>query len=106
MCLSINPIGWRYGTKSSKAAKVKKIQYGKKDLLLESDLDPKNHKVRITSFIDSDVLAELKARAQEQGTKYQTLLNQLLRQALKDSDGMADRLKRLEEAVFRKSAGR
>jgi len=88
--------------KSSKAAKVK---YGKKDLLSESDLDPKNHKVRITSFIDGDILVELKARAEQQGTKYQTLLNQILRQALKDSANMADRLKKLEDAVFRKSAG-
>ena len=88
--------------KSSKAAKIK---YGKKDLLNESDLDPKNHKVRITSFIDGDVLVELKARAEQQGTKYQTLLNQLLRQALKDSKSMSERLQRLEEAVFRKSAG-
>ena len=88
--------------KSSKAAKIK---YGKKDLLNESDLDPKNHKVRITSFIDGDILVELKARAEQQGTRYQTLLNQLLRQALKDSASMADRLKKLEDAVFRKSAG-
>ncbi len=88
--------------KSSKAAKIK---YGKKDLLNESDLDPKSHKVRITSFIDGDILVELKARAEQQGTKYQTLLNQLLRQALKDSASMAERLKKLEDAVFRKSAG-
>jgi uncharacterized protein (DUF4415 family) len=88
--------------KSSKAAKIK---YGKKDLLNESDLDPKNHKVRITSFIDGDILVELKVRAEQQGTKYQTLLNQLLRQALKESASMAERLKKLEDAVFRKSAG-
>lgn len=88
--------------KSSKAAKIK---YGKRDLLNETDLDPKNHKVRITSFIDGDILAELKARAEQQGTKYQTLLNQLLRQALKDSASMAERLKKLEDAVFRKNAG-
>jgi predicted DNA binding CopG/RHH family protein len=88
--------------KSSKAAKTK---YGKKDLLKETDLDPKNHKVRITSFIDGDLLVELKTRAEQQGTKYQTLLNQLLRQALNDTESMAERLKRLEDAVFRKSAG-
>lgn len=88
--------------KSSKGAKVK---YGKKDLLNESDLDPKSHKVRITSFIDGDILVELKERAEQQGTKYQTLLNQLLRQSLKDSASLAERLKKLEDAVFRKSAG-
>ena len=88
-----------------KSSKTDRIKYGKKDLLNESDLDPKNHKVRITSFIDGDILAELKARAEQQGTKYQTLLNQLLRQALKDSASMVERLKKLEEAVFRKTAG-
>lgn len=88
-----------------KSSKTAKIKYGKKDLLNENDLDPKNHKVRITSFIDGDILVELKARADQQGTKYQTLLNQLLRQALKDSKSVAERLQKLEEAVFRKSAG-
>ena len=88
-----------------RSSKTAKIKYGKKDLLIEDDLDPKNHKVRITSFIDGDILVELKARAEQQGTRYQTLLNQLLRQALKDSASVAERLKKLEEAVFRKSAG-
>jgi uncharacterized protein (DUF4415 family) len=93
---------WRSGMKSSKGAKIK---YGKRDLLTEDDLEPKNHKVRITSFIDGDILVELKARAEQHGTKYQTLLNQLLRQALKDSSSLAERLQKLEEAVFRKSTG-
>ena len=88
-----------------KSSKTAKIKYGKKDLLTETDLDPKNHKVRITSFIDGDILVELKARAEQQGTKYQTLLNQLLRQVLKDSASVTERLKKLEEAVFRKNAG-
>ncbi len=88
-----------------KSSKTGKIKYGKKDLLDESYADPKNHKVRITSFIDGDVLLELKKRAEQQGTKYQTLLNQLLREALKDSQSMAERLKKLEDAVFRKNAG-
>ncbi len=85
-------------------SKKNKIKYGKTRLGPEY-LDPKNHKVRITSFIDGDVLAELKVRAEQQGTKYQTLLNQLLRQALSDSVSMAERLKKLEDAVFRKNAG-
>ncbi len=89
--------------KSSKTAKMK---YGKKDLLDESYLDPRNHKVRITSFIDGDLLAELKSRAEQQGTKYQTLMNQLLRQALKDSESLAERLKKLEKAVFKKTLDR
>lgn len=48
---------------------------------------------------------QFRQQIEKQGTKYQTLLNQLLRQALKDSASMAKRLKHLEEAVFRKIAG-
>lgn len=88
-----------------KSSKTGKVKHGKRDLLNENYLDPKNHKVRITSFIDGDILSELKLRAEQQGTKYQTLLNQLLRQALKDSESLAERLKKLEDAVFRKNAG-
>ena len=92
----------RYGMKSSKTVKSKRT---KKDLLDSTYLDPKNHKVRITSFIDGDVLLELKSRAEQQGTKYQTLLNQLLRDALKGSESVTERLKRIEDIVFRKNAG-
>ncbi len=88
--------------KSSKTAKVK---YGKKDIVPIDALDPKNHKVRITSFIDGDILVELKQRALQEGTKYQTLMNQLLRQSLKDTESLAERLKKLEAVVFRKTAG-
>lgn len=39
-------------------------------------------KIRITTFIDEDVYRALKQRARAQGTKYQTLLNDLLREQL------------------------
>lgn len=46
--------------------------------------DPKNAKLRITSWIDGDIYLELKKRAEagEGNGKYQTLMNDLLREML------------------------
>ena len=62
-------------------------------------------KVRVTTFLDEDVLAALKATAQGSGTRYQTLLNQLLRQSLiGDTKTILERLEKLEKAVFKTRA--
>lgn len=62
-------------------------------------------KVRVTTFLDEDVLEVLKETAQGSGTKYQTLLNQLLRQALiGDTKTILGRLEKLEKAVFKTHA--
>jgi phosphopantothenoylcysteine synthetase/decarboxylase len=55
------------------------IQYGPVDLLDKDAFDPKNVKVRITTFVDEDVLILLKEYAKKRGAKYQTVLNALLR---------------------------
>lgn len=44
----------------------------------ESVLNPKNHKVRITLFLDGDVLMPFKDFAKATGAKYQTLINECL----------------------------
>lgn len=62
-------------------------------------------KVRVTTFLDEDVLKALKETAQSSGTRYQTLLNQLLREALiGDTGTILERLERLEKAVFKTHA--
>ena len=55
------------------------IQYGSVDILADDAFDPKNVKVRITTFVDEDVLNLLKEYAKKRGAKYQTVLNSLLR---------------------------
>ena len=55
------------------------IQYGNVDILDEDAFDPRNVKVRITTFIDEDILIQLKDYAKKRGSKYQTILNSLLR---------------------------
>jgi hypothetical protein len=61
---------------------TKKIRYGKKDLIGEHDLEDKNVKVRITMWVSMDVLKGYKKLAAERGTKYQTLMNETLRNSL------------------------
>jgi predicted DNA binding CopG/RHH family protein len=56
-----------------------KLKYGNKDLISEDAFEPKNVKVRITTFIDEDILVMLKSYAKKRGNKYQTVLNSLLR---------------------------
>jgi len=64
--------------------KNKNINYGKKELLADEDFEPKNIKVRINTYIDLDVIDALKKEAKRNGEKYQTLLNQKLREIVLD----------------------
>lgn len=61
----------------------------------------KTAKVRITTYLDADLLEELKKLSQQSGGKYQSLLNQLLRNTLQKEGGILSRLQRLEKAVFK-----
>jgi hypothetical protein len=55
------------------------IEYGTHDILSADVFSPKKLKVRITTFVDEDILYKLKEYAKKRGTKYQTVLNSLLR---------------------------
>ncbi len=74
----------------------KAIKYAKKDDL--EDCNFAVSKVRITTMIDKDLLDWLKHEAEGQNSKYQTLLNNVLRQA-KGSN--PDRLSELESRLSR-----
>ena len=52
---------------------------GSKGALGPEEFAPKNVKIRITTFIDQDVLRQLRLYASNKGLKYQTALNHLLR---------------------------
>ena len=60
----------------------KNITYGTVDVLADDEFIPSNVKIRVTTFIDLDIVQELKNRAQTSKTKYQTLLNNILRTAV------------------------
>ncbi|TAN82752.1 MAG: CopG family transcriptional regulator [Gallionella sp.] len=47
-------------------------------------------KTRISIYLDDDVLAAFRARAEAQGKGYQTLINETLRTAIDADDGAGD----------------
>ena len=80
----------------------KDIVYGDVEIS-EEDLKIENAKIRVNTWIDGDIVQELRKRAKLENTKYQTLLNNLLRASVfkKDAslDEILERLGRLEAKV-------
>ena len=70
----------------------------KKDcsILEKEDLKSENIKARITTFLDLDLLDELKSQAKKEHTKYQTLLNSILREKLFGDQSLEQRIDELE----------
>lgn len=66
-----------------------KIEYGEVEIPHE-EFEPKNCKVRITIMIDGDLLDTYKTEANKLHTKYQTLMNQKLREALSIDAGFME----------------
>lgn len=81
----------------TKMKRVKGLSLTKKEL--------ERAKVRITTYVDKDLLDTIRKVATESGGKYQAVLNQVLRRALLDeSEGLLARIERLERAVFKTKA--
>lgn len=63
----------------------------------------KRAKVRITTYLDDDVLKKLREVADNSASKYQSVLNQILRDyLLEEKTGLLARIEKLEKAVFKK----
>ena len=58
--------------------KKNNIKFGNLELY-DQEFESKNVKVRITTYIDEDILLALKKLAKQCGDKYQSLLNSILR---------------------------
>ncbi len=82
--------------------KKKDIQYGDVEVDLPSTWNSSETKVRITTFLDEDLLIKIKEEAKTQGKKYQSLLNERLREIFMGEESTETRLKKLEEEVFKK----
>lgn len=82
--------------------KKKDIQFGDVEVDLPSTWNSSETKVRITTFLDEDLLIKIKEEAKAQGKKYQSLLNERLREIFMGEEGLETRLKKLEEEVFKK----
>lgn len=69
-----------------------------------NDLDNKNMKVRVNCWIDGEVILELRKKAKQQKTKYQTPLNTILRKAVLDENTqLEERVKKLENLILKKA---
>lgn len=79
----------------------KKVKYAPNDGLEDTNFSIS--KVRITTMIDKDLLDWLKHEAEGQNSKYQTLLNNVLRQAKGTNpdrlSDLEDRLSKLEKKI-------
>ena len=60
------------------AKKKNEIRYGKDDLL-DGELSPQEAKLKVTIYLDGDLLLEVRQRAKRARKKYQTLINESLR---------------------------
>lgn len=82
----------------------KDIIYGNKDFESPKDWDKKAVKVRITTFLDEDLLEIIKEEATKQNKKYQSYLNERLREIFMNEESVETRLHRLEKIVQKKMA--
>lgn len=86
--------------KTGKKEKKKDIVDGGKNVIEGGSLEDKEVKIRITTWVDSDVLQSLKDEAEERKLGYQTVLNQKLRKVvLGERDPLHERLGKLERTV-------
>ena len=58
--------------------KKSELKYGEKELVV-GDLNPSRAKVKVTIYLDGDVLLEARRQAEQKGKRYQTLINESLR---------------------------
>ena len=76
--------------------------------LSEDEFEPENMKVRITTFVDADVLDHLRSYGVKNKIKYQTALNSILRSffegASKDGKLMSfdERVRRIVKSELKK----
>ncbi|MCB0407573.1 MAG: hypothetical protein KDD34_05160 [Bdellovibrionales bacterium] len=89
-------------TKSKK--KKKDIIFGNKDFDAPTDWEKKDIKIRITTFLDEDLLEKIKTEARLQNKKYQTYLNERLRELFMGEESIESRLKSLEEIIKKRRA--
>lgn len=89
-------------------AKKNELRYGKGDLV-ERDLAPQDAKLKVTIYLDGDLLLEVRRQAKKAGKKYQTMINESLRESilgeksridLEEFQQLVDRVSLLEKAVI------
>ena len=84
----------------NKMKRIKGPHVGERDIA--------NVKIRITTYLDKDLIEVLRKMAKARGGKYQSLLNSILRTTLLGETSFEDlesRIERLEDEVLKKKTG-
>ena len=74
-------------------------EYG--DFEVEGELDLNQAKVKVTIYLDGDVVEHARKIAKKEHVKYQTLINSILRKSLLNESQAEERIKTLEERVMK-----
>ena len=74
-------------------------EYG--DFEVEGNLDLKQAKVKVTIYLDGDVLENARKIAKKEHVKYQALINSILRKSLLIESQAEERIRILEERVMK-----
>jgi len=82
----------------------KNIKYGNVEIAGD-EFESKNCKIRVTAFIDLDIVEALKDEADQTKSKYQTLLNKRLRESIFGS-AMGSDLDQKIRAIVREELGK
>lgn len=77
--------------------KNKRIRYGKFELDPE-EFNPRFVKERVTMFVDQDIVDHFRAAAKKKSSKYQTLMNQALREQMEKTT-VEQRLESIEKKL-------
>ena len=68
------------------------------------DVIPNPNKVRITTYLDADVLELLKARGESENKGYQTVLNELLRKQFEPQKPIEEVIRQVLREELKKAA--
>ena len=69
-------------------------------IMSEKDFEPQNVKQRVSIMLDSDIITAAREQAQNKGTRYQTLINEVLRRVLIDGQGGNEEVLELPFSFF------
>ena len=75
--------------------------FSKNDVLDKAEFSDPNLKVRITTFIDSDILNVLRSEAKKTGRKYQSILNSTLRNSLISQNNFETKISNIEKRLIK-----
>jgi uncharacterized protein (DUF4415 family) len=83
--------------KKGTSSRFRKIPHPR--IYREEEIGLSNAKVNIHIRLDAEVVNYFKEKAQQEGSKYQTLINQHLRESIFKQSKLEDRLKLIEQRL-------